>query len=157
MAVNKLILSKNKPVVVCIDEDFEAYFDKHSWCITRQGYLLNDSEGFFHRKVLGSYSDEFGDHINNIRSDNRFCNLRNSTFAQNAYNQSKTKKPRLSQYKGATYDKNRGKWKAGIGYQSRYINLGRFDTEKEAALSYNEAALRLFGEFAKINLISDSE
>lgn len=54
-----------------------------------------------------------------------------------------------SQWKGAYKVGNR--WKAAITVQNRSVHLGYFNSEKDAALAYNEAALEYFGEFAKLN------
>lgn len=47
------------------------------------------------------------------------------------------------------------KWKAGIETNNKHICIGRFYTEKEAAIAYNKKAVELFGEYAKINKIKD--
>lgn len=43
----------------------------------------------------------------------------------------------LSKYHNVTYDKNRGKWSAGIRHQGKNIEFKRFTTEIEAALHVN--------------------
>ena len=45
------------------------------------------------------------------------------------------------------------KWKAVIGYEYRRIDIGRYDTEQEAALAYNEVAKKLHGSFAVLNQV----
>ena len=51
------------------------------------------------------------------------------------------------------WDKRRNKWKAVIGYEYRRIDIGRYDTEQEAALAYNEVAKKLHGSFAVLNQV----
>lgn len=59
-----------------------------------------------------------------------------------------------SKYKGVCWDKQCGKWRAEIVFNSKRFHLGRyFKTEKEAALVYNEKAKELYGEFAYQNKI----
>jgi hypothetical protein len=58
-----------------------------------------------------------------------------------------------SQYKGVSFDRSRGLWRAVIQFEKRYLQIGRFETEIEAARAYNETATQLFGEFARINKI----
>lgn len=51
------------------------------------------------------------DHINRIRTDNRFSNLRECSNSENCKNMSKNKK-NTSGYKGVSFDSRKKKWKA---------------------------------------------
>jgi hypothetical protein len=42
-------------------------------------------------------------------------------------------------------------WRAQITVNYKNINLGRFMNEQEAALAYNAAALKYYGQFAVLN------
>lgn len=77
--------------------------------------------------------------------NNRRSNLRAATARQNSGNSRKIK-PASSRFKGVSFDKKRNKWVAGIA-----INLGRFDSEEEAARVYDVAAAKIHGEFARLN------
>lgn len=86
------------------------------------------------------------DHINGNKLDNRRSNLRICTQSQNLNGRNTNKG-----YIGVSWDKFRGKWKANIGKDYQKIFLGRFDTAEEAARVYDEKAVELFGEFARLN------
>jgi len=51
------------------------------------------------------------------------------------------------------YRKDSNKWRSYIRYDNKRINLGTFEIEKDAAIAYNNAALKYYGEEAKINII----
>lgn len=89
-----------------------------------------------------------GDGLNNCRS-----NLRAATNQQNCFNSTKpnTVRPPSSLYKGVCWDKARDKWHVGIKHNYKKINIGRFDSEIKAAQAYDQKAMELFGEFAKLN------
>jgi hypothetical protein len=59
-----------------------------------------------------------------------------------------------SKYKGVYFQKESGKWRAGISYRNKTIYIGLYLTEDEAALAYNAKAIELFGEFAVLNKVS---
>ncbi|PWU17597.1 MAG: hypothetical protein C5B49_08525 [Bdellovibrio sp.] len=56
-----------------------------------------------------------------------------------------------SQYRGVSFSKSSGKWRAGIEVKGSSINLGEYRTEADAALAYNEAARKFFGDIAYQN------
>jgi hypothetical protein len=56
-----------------------------------------------------------------------------------------------SGYKGVAFDKGSGRWKVDITVNRQRHAIGRFSTRREAAIAYNEAAVRLQGEFARLN------
>lgn len=105
---------------------------------------------YMHRVLLGVSDPRIQvDHINLDTLDNRRSNLRIVTNQQNAFNQA----PRrgTSRFKGVCWHKSVGKWNAQIGHNGRVRSLGVFESEIDAARAYDEAALRLFGEFARTN------
>ena len=113
-----------------------------------QYYLLHRLAWFY---MTGRWPISTIDHINNISTDNRFCNLREASKAENEYN-SKSKGG-SSKYKGVSLYKKTGKWTAQIHINGRKKHLGYFKDEIAAALEYNIAAKKYFGEFAKLNNI----
>ena len=92
------------------------------------------------------------DHINNVRDDNRIVNLREATGSENQGNR-KIQVGCSSKYKGVRWSKPAKKWVARIMVNYKAIHIGCYDSEQEAALAYNKAALEYFGEYAKINVI----
>lgn len=91
------------------------------------------------------------DHVNGNTLDNQCCNLRVATKAQNVRNQGKQARSTSSQYKGVSLHIRNGKWQAGIRVDGKKIYLGYFLSERVAALAYDVAARKYFGEFARLN------
>lgn len=58
-----------------------------------------------------------------------------------------------SKYKGVSFQKDINKWTSKIAVNKKRVYLGSYDSEEDAALAYNKAALEIFGENAKINTI----
>lgn len=79
----------------------------------------------------------FIDHINGVRDDNRICNLRLVSRAQN--NQNRRKANCNSQTKLLGVTPLRGKFQATICYAGLQHYLGLFFTEKEAHCAYLNA------------------
>ena len=102
-----------------------------------------------HRLVTGAAKGQQVDHVNGDGTDNRRCNLRLSTQSQNMANIRKL--AGTSRYKGVHWDQDRGKWMARVRIGGIAKNLGRFDCEEDAAVAYDDAAYREFGEFAHLN------
>ena len=90
------------------------------------------------------------DHINNDKFNNDVKNLRWATHAENLMNKSKHK-PTSSIYKGVSYECNM--YRAYIRINRIKTSLGSFKSETDAAKAYNNAAIKHFGEFAKLNII----
>ncbi|WP_412102526.1 HNH endonuclease [Paenibacillus alvei] len=104
---------------------------------------------------MGDVGDYVVDHINGDPLDNRRENLRVATRNENCRNRRRRKRYKY-RFKGVTYDKDKvvNKWRARISYEGKRHCLGYFYTETEAAKAYNEAAIRLHGEFASLNVIA---
>ncbi len=89
------------------------------------------------------------DHINGVRDDNKICNLREATKAQNQHNRKHWSRKTSSIFKGVSWHKVTGKWVADIQVNKRRIHLGLFNTEIEAHRAYVVAASKLHKEFAR--------
>lgn len=142
----------------------EFYFDKEdlnviktaTWYLDAKGYArcVLDKEYFkMHRFLLNISDPKIQiDHINNVKWDNRRCNLRICNNSKNkancrAYNNNK------SGFKGVSWVRRDKKWRAQIQINGVKKNLGYFDNKVDAAKTYNAAARLLFGEFAYPNEI----
>jgi len=92
------------------------------------------------------------DHRNRDGLDNQKHNLRPATCRQNSANMSKCKTPSSSKYKGVYFDKQHQRYRARIFPNNKAVHLGLFKRERDAALAYDAAAKKIFGEFACLNL-----
>lgn len=109
---------------------------------------------YMSRQILGLERGDFrqADHINHNSLDNRRINIRICTSQQNNMNRN-PRSNTSSSYKGVSLDKKRKKWLVQIGIKGKIKTIGRFFLEKQAALAYNKAAKKYFGEFACLNQI----
>lgn len=94
----------------------------------------------------GEYA-EWIDHRNGNPSDNRLSNLRACTRADNQHNQ-RTRKTNTSGFKGVSFHKATGRWRASIFLHSKQKHLGMFDDPAAAHAAYRAAADLMHGEFA---------
>lgn len=137
-----------------VDPDVREAAAHLKWYVRPDGYPTASVGGndkiLLHHFVMGS-SLKFVDHINRNKLDNRRVNLRWADDHQNQMNRGKSI-GLSSKYKGVTLD--RGRWAARIKAPGCPRHLGRFETEEEAALAYNAAAKRFFGEFACLNEVT---
>jgi len=123
----------------------------YAFCTVSQGPLLRPRVVWLHHLVLPPPDGYLIDHRNHNGLDNRCCNLRIATPSENQQNARKTKSKTSSRYKGVDLVKATGKWRTRIAVAGRRLFLGSFTSESDAALAYDHAALKYFGEFACLN------
>lgn len=121
------------------------------------GAVIIQVSGVFYRAhrlawlyMTGEWPIEEIDHINHDRSDNRWVNLRVATRLQNEWNKPH-RKDNVAGYKGVGWRKDKHKWRARIRVNKSEISLGYYSNPKDAALAYDQAAVKYFGEFACTN------
>lgn len=115
---------------------------------------------YLHRLVAKTPPGLHTDHRNGNGLDNRRENLRIATRSQNKANVSPPRGRRAvhrSQFKGVHWDAHAGKWRAMITVDTRGRHIGLFADERAAALAYDIEAFKVWGEFAQLNLLGQSE
>lgn len=160
----KEIALTNSPLKAIVDDEWYDYLMQWKWQLGTTGDAIRTARiGEFgkptqstvrmHRVVNGTPDGLQTDHRNLNRLDNRTDNLRTATPGQNCGNTPPLRKraDRFSQYKGVCFYIKTQKWRAHIRKDNVLKHLGYFEREIDAAKAYNAAALRVFGEFARLN------
>lgn len=147
-------LTQNKKTI--IDDEDISLVSGQNWhavfCNKKDFYAartVNRKRIWLHRVITSCPTGFFVDHINGNTLDNRRCNLRICTKTQNSQNQHTS----LNKYKGVHWHKRVKKYCASIRVNQRLLHLGYSDSEKDCAALYNAAAIKFFGEFARVNII----
>ena len=142
-----------------VDESQFARLNSVTWRRNRGGYadrvIKVDGKRKtlqIHRLANNTPEGLCTDHINGHKLDNSGRNLRSCTHSQNNHHRMRKKQTHSDEkYFGVT--KNWNKWESGIRINGKNIYLGLFETPEQAAMAYNDAATKYFGEFAHHNII----
>lgn len=131
--------------------------DAVAGCICKQsGYRLIGIEGKVYKAsrlawfmVHGEWPSDTIDHVNTVRDDDRLQNLRLATRAENQRNRTRQKN-NTSGFKGVHWHPQSGMWRARIVLGGKHTCLGLFKSLLDAAASYQSAAEKLHGAFARV-------
>lgn len=125
---------------------WHALTDGYNWYAARK----RDGKQFrMHNQLMVPPVGCFVDHLDGNGLNNQRRNMRVCSHAQNMAN-TKKKKNNKSGFKGVCWKKKNKKWVSQIK-SGRVIHLGLFTDKIEAAMAYDEAALRIHGPFALTN------
>ncbi|MCA0358711.1 MAG: HNH endonuclease [Proteobacteria bacterium] len=102
-----------------------------------------------HRVIMAAPKGVEVDHINRNPLDNRRQNLRLCDRQQNTRNRTYTKASDLP--KGVFRRRKDRSYRAMITIDGKQVALGSYDSPIQAALAYDHAAQKHFGEFARLN------
>lgn len=91
--------------------------------------------------VTGEWPKNHIDHINGIKNDNRFCNLRDVSISINAQNQRKPRTDNKCGFLGVFCHQTKTKtsWRARIKINGKAVHIGLFKTPELAHEAYLSA------------------
>ena len=160
--VNIMVKYKDKAVPIKVDlDDYNKFLRFYTWSghkctgniYAETGKTVSKYKKEtikMHRFILEQHGYDLTgkiiDHISGDTTDNRLTNLRIGDYVINAVNRrpyAKMKKD--SKYKGVCKESYNGKWRASVTYQGDKYYLGQYDSEREAALAYNQKLVELLG------------
>lgn len=113
--------------------------------INRKNYLSHRLAWLY---VMGEFPAQAIDHINGIRSYNKFENLRLASQSQNNFNTG-IKSTNTSGFKGVVWSKAANKWQAQSRVKGKNFYLGCYSTPELAYKAYQKHAMLNHGEFYK--------
>lgn len=154
----------SRGLVSMVDDCDYPALSRHAWYAQTKSILPNGEKRFcvarrrstadgraliyMHREIMMPMPGMAVDHIDGDGLNNRRDNLRIVTNQENSWN----RLPVYGQkFKGPAFHKKTGTWLSYIRVNRASILLGRFNSEIDAALAYDAAAIKFFGEFARLN------
>lgn len=148
----KIKLTNNRYAI--IDESDLDIISKYKWHYDGRyaGTYINGKRVRMHRMIMNNPTKMQVDHKNMNCLDNRKSNLRVATKSQNMMNRPNQKNTK--KYKGTHQRKDNGRWQSYIKIDGKRLHLGYYNTPEEAGREYNNAAIKYFGEFARLNEIN---
>lgn len=142
-----------------VDVSYKTKIGSIAGTLDKAGYLNIKVNGKNHRAhrlayvyMTGSVPEQV-DHINGVRNDNRFSNLRPCNHSTNSANCKMTAR-NTTGYKGVHFRKDTKNWESKIMVNKKSIHLGTFKDPALAYEAYKEAAVKYFGEYANFGLIN---
>jgi hypothetical protein len=127
------------------DKGYSCYYAARGKRGSRKPYTV-----LMHRQIMKPPEGMEVDHINHDGLDNRRENLRLCTRSQNRMN-SLRPKTNKSGFKGVAWNKRNRKWQVQLYKNRRCVYLGLYFCIIKAAEAYDKAAIKEFGEFARLN------
>jgi len=148
-------------VAIVDDEDFEE-LAQWRWQFQNQlrGYAVRSQwipmeqrlRSFsMHRVIMKAPAGFDVDHVNMNGLDNRKENLRICTRSQNLFNRSAPNHKNSLRIKGVSWHKIKKKYEANIKIGGKQKYLGSFLNIEDAKAAYDAIAVKLHGEFARLN------
>ncbi len=158
--MKEIKLGRGNKVALIDDEDFEKV-SKYKWHLTgalgRQyvvhSFTKNHKKQINLHRFIMNEPDGLVDHRNHDRLNCQKSNLRVCSFKDNIRNSRRMSRIGKSKYKGLTFNPKVKRWRAKVYADGKRYELGYFDKEVDAAIAYNNAVIKLHGEFACINII----
>lgn len=110
-----------------------------------------DTEFMAHRLawlyMTGEWPELCVDHVNGVRDDNRWMNLRVATDIENRRNR-KVSVVNKSGCSGVTWEPNKKLWRASIMHGGKRCSLGRHKHIEDAIAARKAAERKYWGDFA---------
>lgn len=131
---------------------------QYKWCIFYSRNCVyarawfNGTYAMMHNLLMGGKGV---DHIDGNGRNNTRANLRFATITQNLAN-TFIRKDNTTGFKGVQFNKKTGKYVVTVVSNRKRVNCGVYQNIVDAAIAYNKMAKILFGEFARLNEISES-
>ena len=151
--------------VALVDDDDFGWLNHYKWCADKNGRTFYAVRSIpiedgkhqllgMHRMIMQTPNGMDTDHIDGDGLNNQKSNLRICTHQENLFNR-RSNLDVSSKYKGVSWHKATGKWRAQIKVNGGLKYIGCYDREEYAAMAYDNNAKELYGEFARTSQITE--